>query len=138
MIDWVHARCKEWGYQVRRINLGNQGWPPRTILDKMIREGILGAASGRFAQHFPECLGEEEIKTNNAIKRLTEKDRELLFLVYVVREKGKSTIHRYDLSRTSYYDWIDQVHKLLSASLYSAHSEQNSPKCRQIPTPDFV
>lgn len=134
MIDWIHVRCKEWGYQVRKINLGNQGWPPRTILDKMIREGILGAASGRFAQHYPECLGEEELKLNNSVKQLAELDRELLFLIYVVREKSKSTMQRYSLSRTSYYDWVDKVHKLLSTSLYLSASEQNSQNCRQIPT----
>ena len=70
MIDWIHQRCKEWGHQLRRINYGNDGWPPRTILDKMIKEGILGAASGRFCQHFPECLGEEELKINNAVEAL--------------------------------------------------------------------
>lgn len=136
MIDWIHGRCKDWGHQVRKINMGNQGWPPRTVLDKMIKEGILGAAFGRFMQNYPECLNEEALKTNNAIKRLDERDREILFIVYVTREKSKVTMARYSLLRTAYYDWIDEVHKRLSASLNSI-SEQNSPKCRQIPTYEF-
>jgi hypothetical protein len=102
----------------------------------MIEEGALGAATGRFVQHHPECLGPEEIQLNNAIRRLGERDREILFIVYVVREKGKLTMSRYSLSRTAYYDWIDEVHKRISSSL-NYISEQNSQKCRQNPTLEF-
>jgi hypothetical protein len=136
MIDWIHQRCRSWGSQMRYIWIGKDGWPSRTTLARMIEEGALGAATGRFVQHHPECLGPEELQINNAIKRLDEKDREILFVVYVVREKGKLTMGRYSLSRTAYYDWIDEVHKRVSSSLNSI-SEQNSQKCRQIPTPDF-
>lgn len=138
MIDWIHSRCKEWGYQVRKINLGNQGWPPRTILDKMIKEGILGAASGRFCQHYPECLGEEELKINNAVKRLSENDREILFLMYVVREKPKGIMQRYEISRTQFYNLVDEIHKRINTSLYLVVSEQNSQFCSPNPTGHFV
>jgi hypothetical protein len=134
MIDWIHARCKEWGYQMHKINLGNEGWPPRTILDKMIKEGILGAASGRFVQHYPECLGEEEVKINNAIKRMSETDREILFAYYVLRTKPKMIMAAYSFSRTQFYDCIDEIHKRINTSLYLVLSEQNSRFCSQNPT----
>jgi len=137
MIDWIHQRCKNWGRQVRYINLGRGGWPPRTILDKMIKEGIVGSAASRFVQHYPECLGEEELVINNGVKQLVEKDRELLFLVYVVTEKPKVIMRFYSIDRTPYYDWLDNVHKRLSESLFSK-PEQNSQNCRQSPTEDFA
>lgn len=137
MIDWIHSACKDWGYQIRKINYGNQGWPPRTILDKMIREGILGASFGQLSQHFPECLSEEALKINNAIKRLTEKDREILFIIYVVGEKSKLTMRRYSLERTAYYDLVDAVHKRINTALYLVETEHNRQNCRRIPTDEY-
>lgn len=116
--------------------MGKDGWPSRTTLARMIEEGALGAATGRFVQHHPECLGPEEVQLNNAIRRLGERDREVLFVIYVVRVKSKIAMAHYSLSRTSYYDWVDEVHKRISSSLNSI-SEQNSPKCRQIPAYEF-
>lgn len=130
MIDWIHQRCQSWGRQVRYIQIGKDGWPSRTTLARMIEEGALGASAGRFVQHHPECLGPEELQMNNAIKRLGERDRELLFIMYVVREKAKTTMSRYSLSRTAYYDWVDEIHKRISASLNYV-SEQNSQNCRR-------
>lgn len=136
MITWIHERCRSWGNQVRYIHMGKDGWPSRTTLARMIEEGALGAATGRFVQHHPECLGQEELQLNNAIRRLSEKDREILFVIYVVRIKSKVVMANYSLSRTSYYDWVDEVHKRISASLNSI-SEQNTQNCRQIPTFEF-
>jgi hypothetical protein len=116
---------------------GKSGWPPRTIMDKMIKEGIVGSATSRFIQYHPECLGEEELVTNNAVKRLAERDRELLFIVYVVAERPKMIMRFYSIERTPYYDWIDNVHKRLSESLF-LKPEQNSENCRQSPTSDFA
>lgn len=136
MIDWIHARCREWGYQVRKINMGNQGWPPRTVLDKMIREGVLGAASGgKFSQYCPEVLTEEALQMNNAIKQLSEQDREHLFLVYVIREKAKVTMQRLGVTRTAYYDLVDNLHKRINTSLFLV-SEQNSKNRQRNPTLD--
>lgn len=137
MIDWIHQRCRSWGSQVRWLYIGKDGWPSRTTLARMIEEGALGAATGRFVQHHPECLAPEELQLNNAIKRLGERDREVLFVIYVVREKGKATMARYSLSRTAYYDWVDEVHKRVSSSL-NYMSEQNSQKCSQNLTAIFV
>lgn len=136
MITWIHERCRSWGSQMRYIHIGKDGWPSRTTLARMIEEGALGAATGRFVQHHPECLGPEELQLNNAIRRLSEKDREILFVIYVARVKGKVVMAAYSLSRTAYYDWVDEVHKRVSSSLNS-QSEQNSQKCRQITTHDF-
>ena len=133
MIDWIHQRCRDWGAQVRHIYLGRDGWPSKTILSRMIEEGVVGAGCTRFVQHHPECLGPEQLQINNAVKRLEEKDREVLMLMYVLRERAKVSMARYSLSRTAYYDWVDNIHKRLSCSL-NAISEQQSQKCR----PDFL
>lgn len=133
MIDWIHARCKDWGHEMRKINLGNQGWPPRTILDKMINEGVLGAASaGKFSQYCPEFLSEESLQINNAIKTLDEFDREHTFVMYVIREKAKVTMARLEVTRSDYYDMVDELHKRINTSLYCV-SEQNNENCRRNP-----
>jgi hypothetical protein len=118
LIDWVHQRCKSWGRQIRAIHFGHGGWPPRTILDRMIREGILGAACVRFVQHHPEVLGEEELEIGNAVKRLDEPDREMLFVLYVVGLRAKGAMQALEVTRTVFYDRLDQVHKRVSTALY--------------------
>jgi hypothetical protein len=134
MIDWIHQRCQEWGYEMRKIHLGNQGWPPRTVLDKMITEGVLGAASaGKFSQYCPECLTPDALQINNAIKLLNELDREHAFLMYVIREKAKVTMARLSVTRSSYYDMVDDLHKRINTSLYCV-SEQNNENRRRNPT----
>lgn len=136
MIDWIDQRCRSWGNQMRHIYMGKDGYPSRTILHKMIVEGVLGAASERFTQHYPECLAPAEIQLNNAVKTLGERDRELLAVKYIFREKPKNIMRLYRLERTAYYDWFDNVHEALTKSLNSL-GEQNSQICRRIPTLDF-
>lgn len=120
MIDWIHARCKTWGAQIRWVYLGKDGWPSRSVLGKMITEGSLGASCNRFVQHFPEVLNPEALETNNAIKQLEEKHREILFVHYVVIGKGKVKACRLEIERTVYYDRLDTAHKRLTGPLSDA------------------
>jgi hypothetical protein len=117
MIEWVHDRCRRWGDQYRYVYLGQSGWPPRTVMAKMIEEGILGASSSRFVQHFPECLTGEELQLNCAIKYLGESDRELIVIRYVIREKPKLTCGRLYMSHAVYYGRIDRAHQRISGAL---------------------
>ena len=140
MIDWIHDGCKHWGHQIRILYLGKDGWPPRTILDKMIKEGVLGASANQFTQFFPECLDEEAVRWNNAIKSLEEEHRNRLFIHYCVIGKGKVKAARMSESRTVYYDRLDLAHKKVSGALHKlgeavrkkiADAGQNSQICRQ-------
>lgn len=136
MIDWIDQRCRDWGHQVKYIYFGRGGWPPKTTLARMIEEGILGASAGRFVQHFPEFMPPECQQINNAVKRLVERDREVLFRMYVVKDKAKVLMAEFSMSRNAFYDFVDGIHKRLSASLY-LNDKQNTENCRRIPTDDF-
>lgn len=118
MIDWIHECCEHWGWQMRILHMGKDGWPPRTILSKMIEEGSLGASAHRFMQYFPECLDAEALKTNNAIKTLDERDREILFVDYVVIGKGKVKAARMGIARRTYFDRRDDAHSHLSSAFH--------------------
>ncbi len=131
MIAWIHERCKHWGWQMRLLYLGKDGWPARSILGKLIEEGALGASSSRFMQHFPECLDADAIATNNAIKTLSEADREVLFLDYCVIGKAKVKAARMGVERRTYYDRRDAAHVRLSHALYLLANDPHkmTPKC---------
>jgi hypothetical protein len=132
MIDWIHEGCKHWGWQMRMLYVGKDGWPSRTMLARMIEEGALGASASRFMQHFPECIDAEALKFNNAIKRLGEKEREILFIDYVVIGKGKVKAVRMGIARSTYFDRRDDAHKALSAELGKPDTKQpKSPDAGQ-------
>ena len=117
MIDYIHVRLCDWGRQIRKVYLGHEGWPSRSVLGKLKEEGILGAASVRFVQFEPEFLIGECLETNRAIKGLTEIDREILFVHYVVIGKGKLKAARLDMPRSTYYSHIDQAQRSLERLL---------------------
>lgn len=128
VIDWVHDGLKHWGWQMRVMNMGKDGWPPRTMLAKMIEEGSLGASAGKFMQYFPECMDAEAVKFNNAIKTLDEKDREILFVEYVVIGKGKTKAARMGIHRNTYFDRRDAAQGRLSSAFQriNASTVQNT------------
>lgn len=118
MIDWLNEECMTWGRQIRWLYIGKDGWPSRSVIGRLRDEGMLGAASSRFTQHWPEVLNETALKVNNGYKRLSETDREILFIHYVVVGKGKVKAARLNLPRSTYYDRVDAAQKrLLTAML---------------------
>lgn len=126
MIDWIHAKCKVWGAQVRWVNSGKDGWPSRTTIGRMIEEGALGASTGRFSQFLPEVLNPEALEINNAIKKLAETHREILFIHYVVLGKGKVKAGHLGIEKSVYYDRIDraQTHLITALSDKLLHNSQ--------------
>lgn len=117
MIDWIHARCNTWGRQIRWLYQGKDGWPSRSTLGKMIEEGLVGASADKFTQHWPEVLNADALEINNAVKRLAEPDREMLFVHYVVIGKGKVKAARIGISRSTYYDRLDLAQQHLWRAL---------------------
>ena len=128
MIDYIHERCRSWGAQMRWVTMGQDGWPSRTILGKMIAEGSLGASAGRFVQHFPEVLAPDALEINNAIKTLRETHREILFVHYVVVGQGKSKARTIGIHIQTYYDRLDSSQGELARALYIL-SIRNSQNC---------
>lgn len=119
MIDYIESRCKEWGHAVRAIYVGKDGWPSRSVLGKLREEGVLGASCDKLAQHYREVLTGERLDTGNAIKRLGEEDRAILFVHYVVIGKGKVKAARLGVSRKTYYDYVNKAQGHLAVIIAS-------------------
>ncbi len=132
MIDWIDDGCKHWGQQMRMMYLGKDGWPPRTVLAKMIEEGVLGAAANHFMQYLPECMDAEAIRWNIGIRMLDEGPRMRLFIHYVVIGKGKVKAARMGEARSVYYEHLEQAHKRLSG-VFNRIAEQERQKKSVIP-----
>lgn len=120
--DFARERCKQWGIEMRWAYSGRDGWPPRTILDKMIKEGILGASSSRFTQSYPEFLSEIATETNIGIKRLPAMDREMIFLHFMVVGRAKAKAERIGIHIRTYYGRLDTAVTRLSGILCVAHN----------------
>lgn len=52
MIGWVDEQCRAWGAHKRWLLFGQQGWPERSLLGKLVAEGP-GAGSGSFVARIP-------------------------------------------------------------------------------------
>lgn len=120
MIDYIHARCTDWGRGVRAIYLGRDGWPSRSVIGKLRDEGLLGASCDKLTQHYREVLTGEQLETGNAIKQLSEDDRAILFVHYVIVGKGKIKAHRLGIGRTTYYAYVEKAQGHLAVALLSA------------------
>lgn len=118
MIDWIHDGCCKLGAELRALYCGKDGWPPRSMLAKMIEEGSLGAAAIRYTQYVPSYLSKESVKFNNALKTLSEEDREFFLIDYVVIGKGKVKAARIGIARSTYYGKRDALHAHLSQAFH--------------------
>ncbi len=128
MIDWVRDDAKHWGWQMRITHCGKDGWPPRTTLDKMIKEGVLGASVGRFAQHLPECLDEAALEFNNLLKTLPEEHRVRFFIHDCILGKAKFKAWRLGETKTMYYDRLDEAHKAYSEAFAKRAKDHKNTK----------
>jgi len=131
MIDWIHADCTNWGHQMRAVYLGQDGWPSRTTLGKLIEEGVVGASAGKMMRFFPESLNVEALRVNRVIKTMAEDDRITLFVHYVVVGKGKVKAHRMGLPLRTYYDRLDQAHKRYSGASHALHKNDGIRAVRE-------
>lgn len=119
MIDYIHVRCLNWGRGIRAIYLGTDGWPSRSVIGKLRDEGVLGASCDKLTQHYREVLTGEQLETGNAIKQLSEHDRAILFVHYVVIGKGKVKAARLDMARSTYYAYVEKAQGHLAVTLAS-------------------
>lgn len=114
MIGWVDAICKEWGRAQYWLLFGKTGWPTRTVLGKLMEEGIVGAACSQFLVEYPEVLTGDNLRTANAIKLLPEEPRSLVTIHYVIRMPAKQKCQRIPLPLRTYYAKLGDAHVRLA------------------------
>lgn len=134
MIAWVNEACKAWGRAQYWVLYGSNGWPSRTLLGKLIDEGLVGAVAGEWARPFPEVLTGANLVTANAVKRLGEESRTLITVHYVIRGHASYKCKVIHMAPRTYYQKLDVVHYQLEPLLQEADRlAHNSAKaCAQL------
>jgi hypothetical protein len=130
MISWVNAVCKEWGRAQYWLLFGKGGFPTRTILGKLMEEGVVGAACSQFTMEYPEVLTGDNLVVANAIKTLSEVPRSVVTVHYVFRMPTRLKYAKLGMGRTSYYDTLNLSHVQL-ANAIDAIDSKNSGQNRQ-------
>lgn len=126
MIDYIHERYLTWGTEKRRlIRGGDDGWPSRTMLYRLMREGVVGASSSRLVQHMPDCLSAEANEINAAVKAQSEPLQEVALVHYIVPGRAKAKAARLKIDRSVYYDRIDTLHQRTVEFLCTRQNSQN-------------
>lgn len=134
MIGYVDEACKAWGRAQYWVLYGSNGWPSRTLLGKMIDEGLVGAAAGEWGRPFPEVLTGKNLITANAVKRLGEDSRTLVTVHYVIRGYARYKCKVIHMAQRTYYQKLDVVHYQLEPLLQEAErlAHNSNRLCAQI------
>src|SRR6476646_5461059 len=123
MINWVDLRCKAWGRQKYWLYCGGNGFPSRSMLGKMIEEGLIGAGCSQFVSSYPEVLNEENLIVENAVKALAEESRAIVTVHYVIRMPARRKFHKLNISKNRYYEILDRAQIYIANSIESQESK---------------
>lgn len=101
-VAYADQRLDAWASWVR----GNQtAWPPRTILARIIEEGISGAAQGIcYVQSMPEIVGQ----TDRAVARIARELRKVLKVYYLVHASSEIKAARCRVSRATFWRQVER------------------------------
>ena len=110
MIDWVHDALKDWGRAKYWVLFGRGGYPTRTMLGKLMEEGVVGASCSSLTMEYPEVLVGENLKTENAVKTLPETPRNIITAHYVFRLPVKLKCAKLEIPKTTYYQLLSHAH----------------------------
>lgn len=120
MITWVDEECRAWAAHYRWLRYGSSGWPPRSLLGKLIEEGP-GAGSGSFVARAP--LKEDPPAYRNitlALRRMAdthemEKPRDVVVAHYVYGGNAKSKAPLLRISLPQYWQQLHTAHAFICA-----------------------
>ena len=109
MIQWVKDELREWGYQVSRKP---SGWPPLTMLGRLIELGPVGVMAGGVRDFVPKGIGlGKSLKTHRVVLTMPLDLREVVYMKYV--ERGivdKERARKLNLSRRTFYARLECAH----------------------------
>lgn len=100
---WLTTYLRLWGVQTWRRWTRRDGWPPKTVLGRVIDEGFTGAAQGYTRGHYIEGYTGEALEVHLAMDRLIEDSRTMLTVHYVIPLPAIFKAHRMSLKRSTYY-----------------------------------
>jgi hypothetical protein len=120
MIAWVDEQCRSWGAHKRWLVYGEHGWPPRSILGKLIEEGP-GAGESVFVARVP--IHDDPpayTAVNVALQKMAETHEMytpwiVVHAHYVVGGKAKTKAPDIGVSLPQYWRLLHAAHAFISA-----------------------
>lgn len=98
-----------WGAQTWRRWTRADGWPPKTVLGRVIEEGLTGAAQGYTRSHYVEGYTGNALAVSVAMHELVERDRTMLTVHYVIPLPSALKARRLRLAKSTYYDRLNRA-----------------------------
>lgn len=122
MIDAIDTACRTWASQKRRMMLGNDGWPPRSMLGKLIEEGPGAHQAGPGFTHYPEGFSGEGLEVSRALRRMAEtqqmeKPWVVVHAHYLYPGRAKSKAPLIGVSVPTYWSQLHAAHAFIAALL---------------------
>ena len=116
-VSFAKACARVWGRQVWRIWLGMDGWPAKTLLGRIMEEGLTGAGHTRARAWYPEGLTEEGLLVSRALHRLEEPDRRALMIHYAVPLPADRKARVVGIAERTYYRSVGEATRRLAVAL---------------------
>ena len=109
MIQWVKDELRAWGYQIGRTP---NGWPPLTMLGRIMLLGPDGARTGSKRDFVPKGVGMgKSLKTHRIIQQMPFDLREIVYIKYVCQGvRDTERMKELDISRKTFYGRLDRAH----------------------------
>ena len=109
MIKWVKDELREWGYQLSRQP---KGWPPLTLLGRIIELGPVGAMAGGKRDFVPKGISiGKSLKTHRIVLSMPDDLREVVYVKYAERGiTDRERARMLNLSRRSFYSRLECAH----------------------------
>ena len=103
MRAFADACAREWGRQVWRLWMQDQGWPARTLLGRIIDEGLTGAGHTGGKQWYPEAFDDKGQLVSRALRRMPESDRNAIAIHYAVPVPVKRKLVVLKIPESTYF-----------------------------------
>jgi hypothetical protein len=118
MIPWVDEQCRIWGAHRRWMELGEDGWPERSLLGKLIAEGA-GAGHVGFSSRVPikdpppAYTAITLALRSMADTHVMELPRQVVFVHYLFRGKAKGKSLDLGISLPHYWRQLHAAHAFI-------------------------
>lgn len=84
---------------------GNQtAWPVRTLLARIIEEGVSGASHGGYMETMPEMIGQ----TDRAVARIARELRQVIKVYYLTHAPSEIKAARCHISRATFWRRVER------------------------------
>jgi hypothetical protein len=120
MIPWVDDYCRDWAAHKRWLEYGEHGWPPMSMLGKLMEEGA-GAGHGTFGSRILAKEDPPHYSTVNLALQRMQATRgmytpwQVVHAHYVFGGKAKQKAPKLSLSLRQYWQQLHAAHAFISA-----------------------